>query len=381
MKQKEGQEVRQQDLAGFGRRAVEGADLEQLLADAAREAAEGLGVKFVKVLQYLPEEQSFLVRAGVGWHRGVIGHTRIGSEMASPAGFALRTGEPVIANDLDHETRFRIPDLLREHKVKSAVNVIIQSKNIVFGVLEADSRESGAFDDDDVKFLQGYANILAFVIEQARLVASNAELARRQEILLHELQHRIANNNQQLLSLINLQLTSIRDPETRDQLEQVASRILALGRLHERLRSAEVSDTIDLSQYIGTLLDGLFDFRSAAAADIKLETRIAPVDAGTEQAQALGLMINEFLTNSFKHAFAGRGGRFIAALETGAGDSAVLTLADDGPGMPRDAQQGLGLRLIETLARQIDAKLVWNGSAGAGTRLQVTFPVVRPGLQ
>ena len=133
------------ELVDFGQRAAEGADLDELLHDAAEEAARSLEVRFVKVLEYLPDEKRLLVRAGVGWGEGVVGHATVGADLESPAGYALQTGQPVISNDLDQEERFRIPELLREHGVRSAVNVIIRSKQQIFGVLEADSREPRVF--------------------------------------------------------------------------------------------------------------------------------------------------------------------------------------------------------------------------------------------
>jgi len=61
---------------------------------------------------YLPAEKMFVVRAGVGWGEGVVGKVRVGADLASPAGFALQTGKPVISNHLENEERFRTPELL-----------------------------------------------------------------------------------------------------------------------------------------------------------------------------------------------------------------------------------------------------------------------------
>ena len=102
-------------FADLGLLAVEGADLDELLQQAAVEAARILDVSHIKVLQYLPDERRFLVRAGVGWGDGVVGAARIGADVESPAGYALQTGHPVISNELHKEERFRIPELLREH--------------------------------------------------------------------------------------------------------------------------------------------------------------------------------------------------------------------------------------------------------------------------
>ena len=360
------------ELADFGRRAAEGAELDQLLHGAAEEAARSLGVSFVKVLEYLADEKSLLVRAGVGWGEGVVGQARIGADIASPAGYALQTGQPVIANDLDREERFRIPELLREHGVRSAVNVIIKSRQHIFGVLEADSRQPRVFSQDDVKFLQGYATILSFAIDQARLVEINAGLAEEKSMLLRELGHRVRNNNQQLMSLINLQLGTVTNIEARDNLEKIAHRIRALTSVNQQLESSGRAHLVDLGQYLLAITGSLFNFRGEGAAEVKLATEIAQVEIATERAQAIGLIVNEFLTNSFKHAFRERGGVLTVRLSHD-DRVATLALADDGPGMPEEPETGLGLKLIDLLCRQLDAEASWQ--TGAGTRLTLQLPI------
>jgi two-component sensor histidine kinase len=360
------------ELADFGLRAAEGADLDRLLNDAAEQAARSLGVHFVKVLEYLPEAKRLLVRAGVGWGEGVVGQATIGAELDSPAGYALQTGQPVIANDLDREERFRIPELLRAHGVRSAVNVTIRSKQHIFGVLEADSRAPRIFADDDVKFLQGYANILSLAIDQARLVDQNAVLAAEKDILLRELQHRVMNNNQQLISLINLQLGTVTNVEARDHLQKVAQRIMALTSVGQQLRGGARPNLIDAGQYLLGLIGHLFNFQAEAAAAVKLEAEVAQIEIATERAQALGLIVNEFLTNSFKYAFRGRSGTLSVALSHTDG-GATLVLSDDGPGMPEPVEFGLGMKLIDLLCRQIEAEASWQ--PGAGACLSLRFPI------
>ncbi|MGC2133014.1 MAG: hypothetical protein WA661_07110, partial [Xanthobacteraceae bacterium] len=90
--------VRQQEiLAELGVRALQGTPFPELLDLTARLTAEGLAAEFAKVLEYMPSEGRFLVRAGVGWDTGVVGAATIGADVASPAGYALRTGKAVIS--------------------------------------------------------------------------------------------------------------------------------------------------------------------------------------------------------------------------------------------------------------------------------------------
>ena len=172
-------------LAEIGRRALSDLGFEALLEEASRLTALGLNVRFCKVLEYLPDQGRLLVRAGVGWHAGVVGHATVGADLASPAGYALHTGKPVISNQLSTEQRFRTPSLLREHGVERAVNVILLGEGRPYGVLEADSEGSGVFTDHDIDFLQGVANLLGVALERRRAESElrqfNATLEQRVE--------------------------------------------------------------------------------------------------------------------------------------------------------------------------------------------------------
>src|SRR4029453_9001800 len=157
--------LRQQEIvAEFGCFALKTDDLQAILDKASRVAAVALETEYAKVLQCLPHEKAFLVRSGVGWKPGVVGHARVGNDLQSPAGYAFRTGEPVLSNDLDSEPRFRTPKLLAEHGIRSAINVLVRADGDAFGVLEVDSTNRGEFANFDIAFLQTLANTLGVAI-------------------------------------------------------------------------------------------------------------------------------------------------------------------------------------------------------------------------
>jgi PAS domain S-box-containing protein len=162
--------LRQVELVvGFGRFSLRHDDIQMILDEACTIAADGLGARFAKVLEYLPAEKEFLIRAGLGWNEGVVGHARLGSDLASPAGFAFRTGEAVISNHLASESRFRTPALLAEHGIHRAINVLIgDGSRPRFGVLEVDSTDRGDFTRHDIAFLEALANTLADSLEKAK---------------------------------------------------------------------------------------------------------------------------------------------------------------------------------------------------------------------
>lgn len=209
--------IRQQELlAELGVLALQGTSFIEMLNHTARITAEGLKAEYCKVMEYLPAENRLLVRAGVGWDEGVVGHATIGADLASPAGYALRTGKPVISNHLENEQRFRTPELLVEHGIRRAMNVILQGDGSPFGVLEVDSRSEGEFGEHDIAFLQGAANILGMAIEQQQYQRRLQAALDRHQILLKEVNHRVKNSLQVVSSMLQLQASAVGDATLKD---------------------------------------------------------------------------------------------------------------------------------------------------------------------
>lgn len=167
--------LRQQEiLAELGAFALRGGQPDSLFQEVCRLIALGLETAFCKVLEYLPSEDQFVVIAGIGWRDGVVGSARIGGDLSSPAGYALKTGRPVISNSLPAESRFQTPALLLEHGIQRAINVIIRGEHSHFGVLEADSRHEGSFEPQDLAFMQAAANLLGLALDRGRTEAALA---------------------------------------------------------------------------------------------------------------------------------------------------------------------------------------------------------------
>src|SRR5215203_5052014 len=225
------QRIRQQEiLAELGVLALQGTSFVGMLEHTVRMTAEGLSAEYCKVLEYMPSENRLLVRAGVGWDEGVVGTATVGADLESPAGFALSTGKPVISNHLENEDRFRTPELLVEHGIRRAMNVILQGDGSPFGVLEVDSRSEGEFGQHDIAFLQGAANILGMAIEQQQYQRKLKAALDRHQILLKEVNHRVKNSLQVVASMLQLQATAVGDPELTERLNEASSRVNPVGR-------------------------------------------------------------------------------------------------------------------------------------------------------
>ena len=153
-------------IARLGLKALSTEDTLNLMDQLVREVAHTLNAEYCKVLEYLPEEDQLLVKAGVGWDSGVVGNARVPANNASQSGFTLSTTEPVIVEDLTTEQRFSGPELLTEHKVVSGMSCIIENGNEPYGVLGVHTKEKRTFNQEDVHFIMSAANILSVALHR-----------------------------------------------------------------------------------------------------------------------------------------------------------------------------------------------------------------------
>lgn len=173
-------------LAKFGELALKGNDLDEILHQACCLVSEALDTPLAKVMELQPDGKNLLVRSGVGWKPGVVGHELVPAKKHSSEGFALQTGEPIISKDINAEDLFDYPQFLKEHGVRALVNVIILGPDgqPPFGLLEVDSTVKREFSPDDIDFLRTYANLLGATVDRLSKVQtlerSEAELRERE---------------------------------------------------------------------------------------------------------------------------------------------------------------------------------------------------------
>jgi signal transduction histidine kinase len=186
----------QQALAAFGSFALRQNDLMTVLAEAARVCADGLDSPFSKICRYRDTEDDLLIEAGCGWQSGVIGNVVSRADQTSPQGRAFITGEPSICYDLHQDHGFELPAFYAAHGIRSTIDVIIKGcDNEPYGVLEIDSDVQKSYDENDIQFLTGFANVLAEAVATAArtatlqaTIAEMATLAREKDVLLAQKQ-------------------------------------------------------------------------------------------------------------------------------------------------------------------------------------------------
>ena len=362
-------------LAQFGEFALKSDDLDEILHQACRLVSNALGTHLVKVMELQPDGETMLVRAGVGWKPGIVGEMRVGIGARAAEQYALQTSEPVVSPNIETENRFEYPPFIREHGVQALVTVVIVGPDSEppYGVLEVDNPAPRRFTDADAQFLRAYANLLAAAVERLRIVVELRERADDKERLLRELQHRVKNNLQTVMTMVARAIRRTRHPEAVGALRAVGDGIEALRMVHDKIyRDGEGLDHTCLGTYLAELAASLLAFHGKEVLSrIRLVSDIERTHVSSDTAVPFGLITSEFITNSLKYAFGDGAGTIGLRVETGQGGVRV-TLWDDGTGLPTEQSGGTGMSLINGLARQVGATASWSGEQG--TRLSLSLP-------
>jgi two-component system, sensor histidine kinase PdtaS len=364
-------------LVDIGRLAGENADLTRFLDQAVVQIARAVEIHHVKVLQYRPRSSDLLLIAGVGWKEGTVRSATLSADLRSPPGRAFQTAEPVIIKDFSTQEEYVRSDLLKEHGIVSVSNVPVLTNGAAWGVLEVDSTAPRDFTEDTTDFLTAAAALIGTVLrhnarpEEARLMAAAAE-AQRREILLREMQHRVKNNFQLVLSSISIQKRRSQGAEVHRALDHVASRINAISLAHDQLAPRHEGQTVRLSDYIRALCNAI----RHQIEDVEVDVESDELDLSIDRALPVGLILNETAMNSIKHAFGPDGGRITVRLVGGIGfGEARLTVSDNGRGIINVNENGSGLKLIASLARQIGGTIEQESTDSGATTI-LTFPLI-----
>jgi len=219
--------------------------------------------------------------------------------------------------------------------------------------------------------------VLRDITERKRAEEQIRASLKEKEILLREVYHRTKNNMQVISSLINLQAASIKDERVLQIFRDTQNRIQGMSLVHEKLYKSKDLYKVDLGEYIGDLVNGIFATYRAEEPKITLKTDLETVQASIDTAIPCGLILNELISNSFKYGFPdGRGGEITVSLKKRGEDGIELLFADDGVGLPADLDikktGSLGLKLIYNLAaKQLGGTV--DLSSERGTEFRIRF--------
>jgi len=352
----------QETLARLGERALTEGDLQKFFNDVVTTVGEILDLEMVKILELVPGDAELLLRAGIGWHAGLVGTANVSTTRDTQAGYTLASGRPVIVEDLASETRFTGAPLLKEHGVVSGLTAPIAGRDgRAYGVLGAHTAKRRKFNDYDVAFLAAVANVVAGAIQRR-------QLDQRHELMIRELRHRSGNLFSQLLALFSQ--TAKNSRSVADLVAKYEARVLALANAHRLITEGGWKST-SLSELLNTLLAPFLDRVSFSGPNVFLEP---------DPTFGLSMAVHELATNASKHGSlsspSGRVGLSWTVTRTQQGLTLVLQWKESrGPAPRRTRRVGFGSRLINmVIERQLNGQVEQSFTA-EGLHARLTVPL------
>jgi two-component sensor histidine kinase len=201
-------------------------------------------------------------------------------------------------------------------------------------------------------------------------------LAAERALLMREVNHRVGNSLQLIASLLTLQSNAAPSADVKSALTDATGRVLAVAQLHRRLYTSDDVQQVSVDQYLTGLVEDLR--RSAESNQLaQLTIKTDPVDVHPDRAVAVGVIVNELVTNALKYAYPGSKGPIRVALKTADNESATVTVEDDGVGYAEtDAPMstGLGQRIVKAMAAKLNGSIA-RDEKHKGTRIAVSFAI------
>lgn len=359
--------MQQEGIQQLSSYALGPATFSDVLRRSAETAAQIFDVPLTKILQFVDSANQLQLVAGVGWGPGLVGAAAVGIDHDSQAGFTLLSSSPVVVRDLETDTRFSGPPLLREHGVRSGMSTVIPgSSDRPFGVLGIHSTEVRSFDRHDVNALVSIANIVA---QSAR----HHEAREHQRRILKEMAHRSGNLLQVVSSLASQTLRFHDDRQV--ALRSFNGRLESLARANHLITSGGWGPTRVLS-LVDEVLGPYKDRLKLQGRDVRLPAELA---------FDLGLVLHELATNSLKYGSLSTAGGAIDLgwrIENSADRSSfVLEWSDSRQGTTVARGTGFGSKLKRALIEQ-----KWRGSTTVSTEgsyrfsCSVPLPVAAPSV-
>jgi two-component sensor histidine kinase len=214
----------------------------------------------------------------------------------------------------------------------------------------------------------------------ARRTVELTEARDRAELLVAEVNHRVANSLSLVASVVRLQSNLITDQASKEALKETEARILAVASVHQRLYSSDNARVVDLQEYLSSVLDNINASMRGQGYVSSLRYELEPIKLKTDTSINIGVIVTEWVTNAFKYAYPNKSGEVRVRLRRLGDDNAELSVEDDGVGRTEGPAKGTGLgtRIVRAMAHSIGGNVEYV-AAGQGTIARLQFSAALEG--
>ncbi|MBD3615959.1 MAG: PAS domain S-box protein [Gracilimonas sp.] len=268
--------------------------------------------------------------------------------------------DKLIVLEQDHEEAIRLSE---SERVKQATEKRIRKDGTILDVIIY------AVPVVVEKSVVGIYGIYVDITDRRKAEEQVRKSLREKEMMLAEIHHRVKNNLAVITGLLELQSYSAESESAKRILKDSQMRVNSIAMVHEKLYQSEDFSEVDINQYFEELSGIIHKTMQQSDLEVDIELNIKPVKLPITQAIPCGLLLNEILSNSFKHAFTDSKKGNIKICLSQPEDKLLLIIQDDGIGLPENSEmditKSMGMTLIKTLAKQLNASFSFRNEGGA----------------
>lgn len=293
-------------------------------------------------------------------------------------GWVVENRRPFLSNNVE-ETDIFWGDLADDFTTQNILCVpLIDKDDNVMGVIQALNRRKNAdFTPHDIPVFQALASHVTVAIERAKQVEDLYSRLKEKEVMLTETHHRIKNNLAAISGLIEMELPSVKDQHAEEVLKTTYTRIQSMTKVHDLLCQKGLFRDIELGIYLKQLTEQIESTMGTEPTNVSINLKAENVHVSANQALLCGLILNELIVNIYKHAFEGLDEGEITIDLFQEDDNAVLTVTDNGQGLPEDFEfrsgKSIGMWIIDVLLKKLNGKIELDGER-EGAHFRISFP-------
>ena len=350
--------------------------LQQRLDIGASVAARGANAPMAKVLELRAIDGSLVLTSQYGLSPDDMGRSAGKATEGNPPGEAIRNAAPVVDPDVRRRSPDGLPDLLKEKAVVTSINLPLLNERGAYGVLEVDYSTEVSVSPLTLSYLASVASLIAESIENQRIQSKLTAERDAKSVLLREQQHRIRNNLQMVIAIVQRIAIKVAD-ENRKDLRNVERRVLAMAALYDHLLGlSEQAERADLGSYLSGMSTSFNDFYEFERHKITLKIAVQfGIIVDLDTCTTVGTIVNELVANAVEHAFTGQPGEIELTLYRVSGGGFGVTVADTGNGLAAPTlDENIGLRTVRNMLKSIKARLDFEPSQPHGTTWRIAVP-------
>ncbi|MBD1884207.1 PAS domain S-box protein [Microcoleus vaginatus] len=388
-----GQQFEQERLVeAIARRVRQSLQLEEILNTTVAELQQVLLADRVLVYQLLPKSGGRVIAEAVAEGCSQLLDRYFGEEVFPPESYQLYLQGRISAiSELDDPCITPcVVEFMKQIQVRAKLVVPIIQHSQLWGLLIAHQCDrSRDWQESEMNLFQQLVNQLAIAIQQSLLYQQlQAELSdrkqaeanlknslREKEILLKEIHHRVKNNLCVVASLLELQSNTVADPQVSKMFEESQNRLYSMALIHEKLYRSTNLAQINFGEYLEDLVSNLFHSYNISNNRIQLQVLADPISLNLETATPCGLIANELVSNTLKHAFPDGTTGTVSVECYQTGDKEInLLVKDNGIGFPQNLDfrktQSMGFQVVCTLTEQLEGTIEISRERGTSFHLR-----------